>query len=331
MVAWSDVKNRIKDALISIQSNPLADTLVKSGLKEIPFIGNLLSNIYESSTGSLNDKSAQIIRLLDNLYKATEAQLEKIAFAAEANQEQLAKNSQSLVRLVEITDSVHNNLIDIENAQLDIIKLGSQILEKIEKSEDRIVGEFKTTTTELKNIILGVEKFRSSSLPEQLRFYLKLQEYLRMSNKIFLNQLAIRSQLEESLGTREQVGELLNRMENRDIGADDFLYQARPLMNAEEVKLFDFIRRTTEDMNRFNYYAKSLLENNVEFFRDMTELTILDEHLSWWQAKYDLLKDDPNMCLIYVGVKQKKPFPSKVDELVKLKIEELRKQTLLTQ
>jgi hypothetical protein len=49
-----------------------------------------------------------------------------------------------------------------------------------------------------------------------------------------------------------------------------------------------------------------------------------------WHAKYDILKDDPNMCLIYVRVKQGKPFPRKIEDLIKKRIEQLKEETRLT-
>jgi hypothetical protein len=157
-----------------------------------------------------------------------------------------------------------------------------------------------------------------------------LQEYLQMSNKIFLNQLAVRRQLETSLQNREEIREQINRLKDRYRSADDFLYQAHHIMNDGERELFNFIKKTTKDMNQFNLYARYLLANNKEFFIDILELEKLYEHLCWWQAKYELLKDDPDMCLVYVGVKQGKPFPTQIDHLIKTKIEQLREQALLT-
>jgi hypothetical protein len=318
MVSWSDVKNKIKNTIITIEKDPLASALIKPLLGQIPFVGNILSDIYENAAGNLNDKSSDVLKLLNNLYNMTDNQLDIISNFMQATHDELVKNNQSLTQLITYSD-------DIKANQYKIITLGTETLQTLQKFEDKIVNEYRNTTNELRNTISAV-KFNTTILPEKLRFYLKLQENLRMSKKIYLNQLVIRTQLEDSLNLRvpEQARRLITE------GGDDFLYLAHPLMNDEERKLFDFIRRTTEDMNQFNSYTKSLLENNREFFTDMSALTVLYEHYCWWQAKYDVLKDDPNMCLIYVGPKQGKYFPYYVDDLIKTKIEQLRKETRLT-
>ena len=176
--------------------------------------------------------------------------------------------------------------------------------------------------------IIPQEKFDVAIAAERLRFYLRLQDHLRMANKIFLNQIIVRNQLEELLQKHEGINDKIQKT-SKIMGADDYLYQLHPFMNEEENRLFDFIRRMTRDTKQFNSYATLLLESNKEFYTDMPELAKLYEHLSWWHAKYDMLKDDPNMCLIYVGVKQKKPFPSNIEGLIKMKIEQPRKETLL--
>ena len=281
MVDWSNVRNKIKDAFITIQQNPLANVLIKSALQSIPppTVGSVLSNIYENATGALNDKSSAILQLLDNLQKMTENELEKISNSIEVNQEELIKNTQSLNELINITNSISNRLTDIETAQLKIVKLGSLTLQKINDSQDKIVNEFKITTDEFKNTMLSVETFDKRTPAENLRFYLRLQEYLQISNKIFLNQLAVRRQLETSLQNREEIREQISQLIDLYEGADDFLYQAHYLMNDKEKELFNFIKKTTKDLNQLNSYARYLLANNREFFIDMSELDILYEHL----------------------------------------------------
>lgn len=74
-----------------------------------------------------------------------------------------------------------------------------------------------------------------------------------------------------------------------------------------------------------------LLGNNQEFFADMRELATLYEHFSWWLAKYDILKDDPNMATIYVGPRQNKPFPQNIEDLIKKRIDLLKEETGLTE
>jgi hypothetical protein len=46
---------------------------------------------------------------------------------------------------------------------------------------------------------------------------------------------------------------------------------------------------------------------------------------------YDILKDDPNMALVYVGPRQNKPFPGNIEDLIKERIDQLREETGLTE
>ena len=109
---------------------------------------------------------------------------------------------------------------------------------------------------------LAVEKFDMSIAAQRLRFYLKLQEYLKMTNKIGLNQWMVRKQLEDLLKKHKDLNDKI-RSPSGIRGGDEFLYKSHPFMNDEEIKLFDFIRRTTEDIKRFNSYAMVLLGVHV--------------------------------------------------------------------
>ena len=120
---------------------------------------------------------------------------------------------------------------------------------RVDKLEDIVVN-------------LAVEKFDMSIAAQRLRFYLKLQEYLKMTNKIGLNQWMVRKQLEDLLKKHKDLNDKI-RSPSGIRGGDEFLYKSHPFMNDEEIKLFDFIRRTTEDIKRFNSYAMVLLGVHV--------------------------------------------------------------------
>lgn len=105
---------------------------------------------------------------------------------------------------------------------------------KLNKLEDIVVN-------------LAVEKFDISIAAQRLRFYLKLRECLQMTNKIGLNQWMVRKQLEDLLKKHKDLNDKIH-LPSGIRGGDELLYKLHPFMNDEEIKLFDFIRRTTEDI-----------------------------------------------------------------------------------
>ena len=50
----------------------------------------------------------------------------------------------------------------------------------------------------------------------------------------------------------------------------------------------------------------------------------LHEHIRLWIEKYESKKIDPRMCIVYVGVKLKTPFPSTIVETVRKKYYSLK-------
>jgi len=50
----------------------------------------------------------------------------------------------------------------------------------------------------------------------------------------------------------------------------------------------------------------------------------LHEHIRLWIEKYESKKIDPRMCIVYVGVKQKTPFPSTIMETAMKKYDSLK-------
>lgn len=95
-------------------------------------------------------------------------------------------------------------------------------------------------------------------------------------------------------------------------------------MNEEEKGLFNQIRHKTELMKSYNSRMLRLLTGKCRFLDDLVELKALKEHLEVWIKKFDEKFKDEKVALIYVGVKEKKPFPTGIERIIEKKISDLK-------
>jgi hypothetical protein len=135
---------------------------------------------------------------------------------------------------------------------------------------------------------LGVSKFDYKITAEQLLFYLKLKYFLDHARSIFLEQTKI------ALNIYNEILKKGHNVRTNKEGLDYALYDLHKNNTADidDLKNFDYVRKVTDDNERFNWYAKELLMKNEEFVRNSALLTQLVIHYSTWQAKYQLYKDD---------------------------------------
>ncbi len=96
---WQIVKEKIESVLLTIKSNPLTDNLVKTSLSSIPGIGLFLSVIYDNSIVPPNEKSEQVIQLLEDFQRLSEREFENLYDMIINNEMQLIENTKSLERL----------------------------------------------------------------------------------------------------------------------------------------------------------------------------------------------------------------------------------------
>jgi len=146
-----------------------------------------------------------------------------------------------------------------------------------------------------------------------LDFYEDLALQLEVSQRLFENQCKVRDDLYELL-------ESDGRFVLQGLEYEEAFRKFHNAMNAEEKRKFDFIREMTDDMAKNNQATLSMLENNKYALRDGNDLIDLQEHLQFWLAKYRSLKDDADVCLIYTGAIESKPFPITVRDFVRRKI-----------
>jgi|GEM_PF-7025893 len=151
----------------------------------------------------------------------------------------------------------------------------------------------------------------------RLMFYREMRVHLHASHDLFIDQCKIRNRLLRSL--------------EYDLKSFDWekleetLAGAYPTLNDEQNNLFSFIRAITENsLFKRNEEMLMLLKNNPSYFHELAEFQLLQSHLELWKSKFEShLKPRADYCLIYVGVKEKKPFPAGIEDKVDKVIENM--------
>lgn len=70
-----------------------------------------------------------------------------------------------------------------------------------------------------------------------------------------------------------------------------------------------------------------LIEAHPQYKNGIPELNVLQDHLDLWLSKYRArLAGSDDVCLVYVGVADNKPFPSSIDEQTARMLEDTQKQ-----
>jgi predicted transcriptional regulator len=333
MVSLGKIKDEMRSAIVKIGENPLSDAIVKSALGSVPQpFGDFLVRLYENAAGSASDKSTQIIQLLDNLQSFSERELQRFSEEIAANKSLLIKNDKALSDLLLLSQNIRNTINQMHHNQISM----SEAIRRIESSITEFYSMSNRATEDLKELLQmqenkvmhefrkisnNAEKYNIEVPAERLSFYLRLRDHLQMAYRIFLIQVQMSDKLFESLKNRG--------IETGMGSKDELLFRLYEKMIEEEREMTVFLRQTTENTNELNSFANILLKNNIEFLQDLPILRKLYEHFCWWRAKYDLYKDDPRMCIIFVGPKQGKLFPPEVDELLEQKIMELKRECLL--
>ena len=152
---------------------------------------------------------------------------------------------------------------------------------------------------------------------KRLMFYREMRVHLHASHDLFIDQCKIRNRLLRSLGHN------LKTFDWEKL--EETFAEAYPNLNNEQRNQFDFIRSITENsLLHLNDEMLALLKKNPEYFHEFPEFQSLQGHLELWRAKFEaLLKTREDYCLVYVGVKENKPFPTQIEDKVERVINDI--------
>jgi hypothetical protein len=153
-------------------------------------------------------------------------------------------------------------------------------------------------------------KFSVDVTGDQYVFLLTLKRFLDSTKNLFKVQSALADDLVR--GIKVKCG-----------GKDDVIREVADQIPADRYWLRRRLRRETDTMREVHGALLRLLSRNRDLYSLVPNLQELYDHLSMWVAKYECLRDDDTMCLIFVGVKQKMKFPTKVEEDIGTAVNEL--------
>jgi hypothetical protein len=151
------------------------------------------------------------------------------------------------------------------------------------------------------------------------KFYQLISQHLHASRDAFIEQCRIRDRL---------LRLLKHDPENFDWEKlEETFADAYPNMNEEQRNNFEFIRGITKTtLLPRNKDMLALLKDNPEYYLELPDFKELLGHLELWMSKYDAhLEKRDDYCLIYVGVKDEKPFPRKIRHKVADILSEMEK------
>lgn len=146
----------------------------------------------------------------------------------------------------------------------------------------------------------------------------RLIDDLEVAHNIFLSQCKVRNALVDAMRERDSSLELVEY--------EPFIARYFAEMTPTERKLHQQIREQTNTIEKLNRRALYYVNASKEFIKEIPRLEELRKHLEAWLEKYDRnFEGDPSVGVLYVGVIEKKPFPSGIESEIRQYIE--RKNT----
>ena len=183
---FSQVKEQISSTIKVIQDDPILDAVAQSAIAEIPFVGNLLLNLYDNSKGTEEDKTQQILLLLQNYENMNEKRLAQEFEKLQENKDEILKNRDYLEQLVsdtsiilEYSERADEKLDEIlKNQEIIFVHLGieKQIVPgKIVEIPPEALKEIEENDKEIDRLKSEIAQFPYSQEPEEdIDYLLKL-------------------------------------------------------------------------------------------------------------------------------------------------------------
>ena len=135
---WSDVKDKVQNALEIVQQNPILDAFATSALESIPVVGSLLVKMYDNSKDSPEDKTEQLLQLLKKMQNMNDSQLENFCRGLDKNKELILKNQIYLKQISQDATIIISKLDEAKKERRTIVKDVQRVENKIDKLYEMI-------------------------------------------------------------------------------------------------------------------------------------------------------------------------------------------------
>ena len=135
---WTEVKSKIKSAIDLVQKDPILDTFAVSALESIPVVGGLFVRMYENSKDSPEDKTKQILILLQKMENMQEEKLENFCRNLEQNKILILENQNYLKEISTDTSIILNKLDQAQKERNNIVNDVQKVQNTLEKLYEKI-------------------------------------------------------------------------------------------------------------------------------------------------------------------------------------------------
>lgn len=181
-----------------------------------------------------------------------------------------------------------------------------KLYKAIENNEDtrNRLGEQHRIISEAKRAARSLDEngwdFSVNVAGDRYVFLLTLKRFLESTKHLFDIQLGLARDLKRGIKSTRR-------------GLDDAIREVADQIPVDRYWLRRRLRNETDNMREVHGALLKLLSRNRDVYSLVPNLQELYDHLSMWVAKYECLRDDEGMCLVFVGVKQKMKFPREVE------------------
>lgn len=308
---WQAIQSRVDGVLKDIRGSTVLNAAARAGLKSIPWVGDVLVQLYDAGADKEPDKLVKLDAILEQIRTGDEEHFVHLKASLEESHAELMRSTTALDAVLERIQQTGEQLQRLEQGQGDLQASSQRV-------EDTLVG----LRAQLDELDAESYAFDLDVPAERLVFFYRLSHQLQKAYDVFVLQNHMARLL------LKRVVEKTSVQPSRG-GLDDALRELYSVMDDDDLAIREHLRRMTDQTWALNRRKKRLLANNRTLFQSAPLLEALYEHYCVWCAKYELLKDDPTMCLVYAGVAQRKPFPPGIDDMVTEEVARLRKETLL--
>ena len=130
---WSEVKTKVQSAFEVVQTNPILDAFATSALESIPVVGGLLVKMYDNSKDSPEDKTEQILELLQKMQNMEDGKLENFCRGLEQNKENILENQSYLKQISQDTSIIIDKLDEAKIERKTIVRGLQRVDNRVDK------------------------------------------------------------------------------------------------------------------------------------------------------------------------------------------------------